>query len=398
MALHGSVAALFLGAFGTSCGLVNQEETGPITIGISLPLSGPVADSSKPAYAGYKVWAEQVNKKDGLLGRKVKLKVLDDGFDEGRVVSNYRRLIHDEHVDLLLGTVSSKLNLPASSVAEQAKMLYVEPSGGADEIFNRGYNYLFFAQPGTSVDVPEGLVEWVRQLPKTQRPRTAAYPVQNDPNLNATVEQTRKELSSLGVRTVYTDTYAPETRDFSGIAQDIAAAAPDLIVHGAVSAEDGGGLIKALQGQGFNPKLIFQTNAPSLTDVYPKAVGGEANTAGIFTSLAWNPQGQGSKDFIDAYERKYGEPPEDDAASAYTAGQVLASAVWNVGSLDQEKLSHWLHQHSVPTVSGVLHWDKRGVPEGDFMLAQWQKGKLEIISPEELRTTSKALYPKPDWS
>ncbi|MFG2745074.1 amino acid ABC transporter substrate-binding protein [Streptomyces chartreusis] len=397
--MNGSIAVLFFSVSVSSCGIVTEKDSGPITIGVSLPLTGPVAESSKPAYAGYRVWAQQVNKKGGLLGRQVELKVLDDGFDEQKVVSNYEKLIQEDDVDLLLGTFSSKLNLPASSVAERAKMLYIEPSGGAEEIFTRGYDYLFFAQPGTSLNVPDGFVDWLFQLPASQRPRTAAYPTQDDPNTKVALREFQRQLGELGVRNVYSKTYQPDTTDFDGIAQDITAAAPDLVVHGAVTADDGGGLIKALQKWQFNPKMMFQTNAPSLMATYPKAVG-EGNADGIFTSVAWSARTNFTDNakFVDAYTRAYGAPPNDDAANAYTAGQALATAVRNVGSLDQTKLADWLHQNAILTISGALEWDSRGVPRGNLLLAQWQDGRLEIIAPEEEKTVAKPLYSKPSWS
>ena len=54
--------------------------------------------------------------------------------------------------DMFGGGASSSVG--GSAVAERNKMLYVEPSGGAEEIFTRGYDYLFFAQPSTSLDLP----------------------------------------------------------------------------------------------------------------------------------------------------------------------------------------------------------------------------------------------------
>ena len=53
----------------------------------------------------------------GLLGRQVKLDMLDDGFDPNQAAADYTRLISQDHVSLLLGTFSSLLNAPASAIA-----------------------------------------------------------------------------------------------------------------------------------------------------------------------------------------------------------------------------------------------------------------------------------------
>ncbi|MFG3367119.1 amino acid ABC transporter substrate-binding protein [Streptomyces sp. NPDC090032] len=396
-ALSATAAVLLLSA--TACSTGAGSSDGPLKIGASLPLSGPVADASKPAYEGYKLWLDQLNGHGGLLGRKAELKVLDDGFDQNTVVTNYNRLISQERADLLLGTFSSKLNLPASAVAERSKMLYVEPSGGAEEIFDRGYDYLFFAQPSTSLDLPDQFVSYIKSLPAAQRPKTAAYPTQDDPNTDVTIDVFRKELTALGVKSVYAQKYAPDTVNFDSIASAVARAEPDLIVHGAVAANDGAGLVKALQKQQFSPKMMFQTNAPSLTQSYPKAVGAK-NTEGIFTSAAWSPKAgyPGNAAFVKAYTKAYGYGPDDDAANAYTAGQVLEAAVKAVGSLDQAKLAAWLHSHTVQTIVGPLKWDKRGVPDGAMLLGQWQNGKLQFVAPRTQKTTDKVVNPMPGWS
>lgn len=384
----------------TACGSGQSSGAGDgaIKVGASLPLSGPVADSSKPAYEAYKLWRDEVNEEGGLLGRDVELNVLDDGFDQNTVVTNYNRLIAQDRVDLLLGTFSSKLNLPASSVAERNKMLYVEPSGGAEEIFNRGYDYLFFAQPSTSLSLPGQFIALIESLPADQRPKTAAYPTQDDPNTDVAIEAFRTALTKLGVRSVYHEKYAPETVNFDPLADAVARAEPDLIVHGAVSA-DGVGFVKALQKQRFSPKMLFQTNSPSVVQTFGKGVG-EKNTEGVFTITAWSPKATypGNERFVKDYTAKFGTAPTEDAANAYTAGQVLEAAVKAVGSLDQDKLRDWLRSHTVQTIVGPLKWDDRGVPDGDMLLAQWQGGNLEFILPESQRTVDGVVNPKPGWS
>ncbi|MGH3208899.1 MAG: ABC transporter substrate-binding protein, partial [Trebonia sp.] len=102
-----TVAACSSAATGSAAGPASSS---PITIGMSLPMTGPVADVSKSGYQGYELWASQVNAAGGLLGRQVKLDMLDDGFDPNQTAADYTRLISQDHVNLLLGTFSSLLN------------------------------------------------------------------------------------------------------------------------------------------------------------------------------------------------------------------------------------------------------------------------------------------------
>ena len=122
----------------------------PIRIGASLPLTGEFAEPGEAARRGYEVWMEMVNESGGLLGRPVEMVIKDDQSDQNLVVTDYNALIEQDQVDLLLGTFSSLLNIPASAVAERAQMVYVEPAGGSPDMFNRGFEYLFFAQQATA--------------------------------------------------------------------------------------------------------------------------------------------------------------------------------------------------------------------------------------------------------
>ena len=176
-------------------------------------MTGPVADVSKSGYQGYELWASQVNAAGGLLGRQIKLDMLDDGFDPSQTATDYTRLISQDHVDLLLGTFSSLLNAPASAVAARQGMLYVEPSGGAATLFTRGFTDLFFAQPGTTTSLPDQFVTWIASLPASERPATAAYVTQDDPSASPAVAVFKTKLEALGVRpsTTRSTTRAPRT-------------------------------------------------------------------------------------------------------------------------------------------------------------------------------------------
>jgi branched-chain amino acid transport system substrate-binding protein len=391
-------SVIVLSACGGSSSSSDPTTKAPLKIGMSLPLTGPVADVSKSGYEGYKLWASKVNSTGGMLGRKVELHVLDDGFEPNQNASNYTRLISQEKVDLLLGTFSSLLNAPASAVAARQGMLYVEPSGGAPTLFTRGFKNLFFAQPGTSTTLPDQFVAYVTSLPAAQRPKTAAYVTQDDPSASVAVANFKKKLAALGVKTLYDETYDPSTSNFDTVAAAIARAKPELVVQGAV-AGDGAQFVRSLQKISFSPKLLFQTNSPA-DETYAAAIGGKSNADGIFTALAWSPEAkyQGNTEFVAAYAKAFGHAPSEDAANSYTAGQVLAAAVKAVGRIDHDALATWLHSHTVDTIVGPLKWDATGVPEGSLLLAQWQSGALRIIAPKSAATTTTIVDAKPAWS
>jgi branched-chain amino acid transport system substrate-binding protein len=391
------VAAIVTAAGCGATGSPGGSSSGPLKIGMSLPLTGAVADVAKSGYQGYKLWAAQVNASGGLLGRNVALDVLDNGFDPNQTGTDYTRLISQHKVDLLLGTFSSLLNAPASAIAARQQMLYVEPSGGAASLFTRGFTNLFFAQPGTTESLPNLFVEWFGSLPADQRPTTAAYITQDDPSASPAISVFKTKLQALGVAKVYDQTYDPSTSNFDPIAAAVAHTQPQMIIHGAVG-NDGAQFVQSLEKLNFSPKILFQTNSPA-DETYAGAVG-KQNTEGVLTTEAWSPDVHypGNADFVSEYTKMFGSAPTEDAANSYTAGQVLAAAVKAVGRTDQKALADWLHTHTVDTIVGPLKWDSTGVPVGTGLLAQWQGGTLQVVAPKSAATSNRIVYPKPGWS
>lgn len=370
----------------------------PITIGISLPLTGDFSQPGGEAKRGYEIWQEMVNAEGGLLGRQVELKITDDASNQDTVVSDYTKLITQDKVDLLLGTFSSLLNFPASAVAEKNGMVFVEPAGGAPDMFNRGFEYLFFAQPATAPHQADVFVEWIQSLPEADRPKTAAYPTQDDPFTRPVIESMQTQLEALGVETVFSSVYPADTTNFQSIANTLKNKKPDLIAQGAVF-EDGVGLVRALKQLDYNPKILFQTSAPSNAGQYSDGVG-EANTEGVFYTVSWHEEAQTplNSEFVAKYKEMFdGASPAEDAADAFAAAQVLQQAVEEVGEIDQVKLKDYLHSNEVETILGPLSWNEKGEPQGNFILAQWQSGKVEVVGPPDVATTDTVVYPKPDW-
>jgi branched-chain amino acid transport system substrate-binding protein len=376
----------------------NQSGGGgkPVKIGASLPLTGEFSEPGKAAQQGYKVWEAMTNEKGGLLGRKVQMVIKDDGSNQNTIVADYNALISKDKVELLLGTFSSLLNLPASAVAERNRMLYVEPAGGSPDLFSRGYKYLFFAQQATANHQGDVWANYVAQLPPDQKPKTAAYPTLDDPFAGPTSEGIEAILKKAGIKTVYRKTYTIDNANFDSIANSIKGTNADLVVNGATF-EDGVGLIRGLLKSGYTPKWLYQTTAPSLGDQYAKAIGPE-NTEGVFYAVSHSVEAKtpGNPEFVAKYKEMFGgtEVPED-AADAFAAAEVMAASAKAVGSIDDQlKLADWLRQNEVPTILGPLSWNEDGSPKGEFLVGQWQSGKPEIVLPPDAATTD---APIPGW-
>ena len=158
----------------------------PITIGASLSLTGDFSADGQAFKQGYNLWVKDVNAAGGILGRQVKLTILDDKSDPNQVVTNYQTLINTDHVDLTFGPFSSLLTAPASQVAARNGYAFVEGAGGAPS----GVRHR--VQPGRPqrlrrVAAGRGRAHAVRELHLVAAGRhagtklTAAYPIGGRP-------------------------------------------------------------------------------------------------------------------------------------------------------------------------------------------------------------------------
>jgi branched-chain amino acid transport system substrate-binding protein len=292
------------------------------------------------------------------------------------------------------------LNFPASTVAENNQMVLVAPAGGSPKIFEPEPKYYFFAQQATAPRQAEPLVNYIKSLPESERPKTAAYVTQDDPFAAPVIANLQKLLEAEGIETTYSEIYPPETTNFQPFASAIAAKKPDIIAQGAVF-EDGVNLAKGLIQIGYSPKMMFQTSAPSNGKQYSDAIG-LANTEGIFYAVSWSEKSPTplNAEFVAKYQEKFGEGlvPEEDAADAFAAAQVLQAAVEGTGGTDNPAMADWLRANEVQTILGPLTWDEIGRPQGDFLLAQWQSGEVNIVAPSIAATADKVIFPKPGWT
>lgn len=370
----------------------------PIVVGISLPLTGDFAEPGLGVQRGYETWASVVNENGGLLGRQVELKILDDASDATRVVQDYEALIAQDQVDLVMGPFSTRLVVPASRVADEYGMLFVEPAAAAAEVFENGFDNIFYAAPAIAPDHYNHLVEYILSMPEDERPQTMAVAAQDDPFAQGTAYGLRDQLAEAGVEVLVDEVYPPNQTDFNAIAAQIASADPDLLVGGTLY-QDAVNLILALQQLDYQPRMAAFSTAPTNPE-FAAAIGGDSE--GILAPVGYDNSAPwpSNAEFVEAHTELHGEPPLEDEANAYTTGQVVAAAVEAAGCAEQgecqRKLIDFLRDATVDTVVGPLAWDEAGRPNGAHMILQYIDGEITTVLPADA-SEAELVYPKPEW-
>lgn len=107
---HPTRRQLILGAaaaVGSAWALPGRAQDSDIVVGQSAPLSGPVAVAFQGALAGERLAFEEINRKGGINGRRIRLVLLDDAYDTQRTVENVRQLVEQDKVVALTGLGST---------------------------------------------------------------------------------------------------------------------------------------------------------------------------------------------------------------------------------------------------------------------------------------------------
>jgi len=305
--------------------LAQDSGSQPLVIGISLSLSGDFSDPGKAAMRGYQLWAQEVNKHGGVLGRQVKLKIVDDASSPNQVVTNYQSLISRDKVDLVFGPFSTLLTAPAARVAFRYHYAFVEPAGGGPAVFAEHLGNVFFVQPAPVLNSGDAFVHYILSLPASQRPKTAAYPSLDDPFSSPITDRMRSLFEKAGIKTVFKTIYPPETADLT---PSWRRSLPP-IRHGRRRYPIGR---RVRTGQGHDPAQV-QPQVPVPVEranspvEFPSKVGA-ANVNGIFSSGDWFPDSKsaGNPAFVAAYLKKYGgnaQTIDSGSAEAYACGQVI---------------------------------------------------------------------------
>ena len=372
----------------------------PITIGVSVSLSGDFSGDGKALVQGYDLWAQDENAKGGLLGHKITMKYVDDTSSPQQVVTNYQKLITEDKVALVFGPFSSLLTIPASQVASRYGYAFAEPAGGGPKVFQQGLTNIFFVQPASIEDNLVSYTKWLLSLPSDQRPASVAYATQDDPFTQPQIDKAKSLLEAGGITTAYYKVYPAETTDFTPIALNVVHSKADAVILG-TQFPDAVAFAKTFAQQHYNPKTIIETTGPDQGKTFSDALG--ANTEGIMVPAGWTASATayGNDKFVAEFIAKYGGAAGDisaDAAEAYSVGQVIDQAATKANSIDNTKLITTLHTGTYQTVQGPMSFDSAGRPQGGVgvYIEQWQGGQAIFVYPASV-AAAQPEYPKKAW-
>jgi branched-chain amino acid transport system substrate-binding protein len=368
-----------------------------IVIGGSLPLTGIYSETGKWIERGYRYWADEINAKGGLLGKPVRLIIYDDESDVSKATSYLEKAITVDKVDLLLGGYPGTACVAQMAIAEKYRMVYIS-MGGHMASFSQGYKYCFGAPPLMGEWWATGFLEFLKSLPREDRPKTAAI-IYMDNVIGRACRTSVEPIKDLGISIVLDERYAlPVTYEkiVSLVARAKEAGAELFFTLSFF--DDGVMAIRACMELGYEPKAIFQ-GVGSLIPEWIKELGKYGNYVFSGTALHWKlPYVKDERPDIMEYCRKtYGMPPPLYFLFGYCWMQVLQKAVEGVGRIDQDAIKDWLRTHTVHCLAGDLTFDERGLPKPYSYCTQVINNTVELVWPPHVRT-AEPVYPRPKWA
>lgn len=300
--------------------LAASQAQADITIGVSLPLTGPASGLGIPSKNGFALWP------DTIAGEKVKLLILDDASDPTQANKNARRFITEDKVDLIIGSTATPSAIAISEVAAEGQTVQLATS---------------------PVDLPDGKGAWTFRLPqstaimasgivrhmKSLDVKTIAFLGYSDAYGESWLKEITNSAKGFGIKVTAVERFGRADTSITAQALKVVASNPDAVL---VVASGSGAAMphKTLIERGYKGK-IYQTHSAASRDLIRlggKDVEGSFVVAGLAVmpeALAdSHPSKKLAVDFVEKYEKQFGTGTRNQfAAHAYDAQLVLQKVV-----------------------------------------------------------------------
>ncbi len=365
----------------------------PIKIGFGMALTGGLAANGKAARVAMEIWRDDVNKKGGLLGRKVELVVYDDQTKSATIPGIYTKLLDIDKVDFVVSGYGTNLIAPAIPILMERGMTFMALFGlAANEKFK--YDCYFQIMPAG----PDPRRDWSRgffdiAMAQTPKPKTVALIGADAEFARNAVSGARDHAKRLGLKIVYDDTYTPfSTADFTPIARAIKAKNPDIVYVGSYP-PGSVGFTRAAVEVGLEPKIMGGGMVGLQYAVFLSKLGSKLN--GIVNYDFWVPEPTLKFPRIEAFLKKYqaraakvGVDPLGHYLPpwAYAYVEVLGQAIEATKSTDQKKVCEYIRDNTHNTVVGKVKFGKNG---------EWAKTRTLQIQFQGIKGSDVDQFRKP---
>ena len=362
----------------------------PIKIGFGIELTGALTSSGNAHLIAKQIWAEEINAKGGLLGRPVQLIFYDNQTNASTMPGIYTKLLDVDKVDLLMGAATNMIVAAMPVAMQRNKMVMTLLALASNDAFN--YPRYFHSAPFG----PEAKLVHARNFFETAkllnpRPQTVAL-VGADAEFSGNAIKGARDLAKeYGLRIVYDRSYPPATTDFGPIVRAIAATNPDIVFVASYPV-DSVGMVRAARELGLKAKMFGGAMVGLQYAGIRSQLADQLN--GVVNYELWVPSPKmkfpGIDEFLQKYQPRAKEKGVDPLGYyqppfAYAAMQVLEQAIKATGSVDDAKLSDYMHKNKFSTIVGEFSFDRRG---------EWSTQRVLMVQFQNVKGSGLDQYAK----
>jgi branched-chain amino acid transport system substrate-binding protein len=374
----------------TAVSLGSALAADPVIVGAVVPVTGAQAAAAEGYRRALLLWEEELNAAGGLLGRRVEVRLRDDGSQAVRARAEYEKLIA-EGAEALIGPYGSAATLLGAAVAERARRVMINGAGPGRSVHRRSPRYLFqTGAPYASYGV--GVLELARAA-GVERLFLLA---RDDPRSRDMGEATAELARQQGFSRVQMVSYAAGAADFAAqVGEARKAELGAWIAFG--EAREAADMVRTFKRLDYAPQLFYARGGADPAFIALLGQDAEFSLAALEYDARLDTPGNAA--FAKAYAARWSEPPGLAAAQGYAAAQVLQAAVHAAGTLEQEKLRAALAGLETGTVLGPYRVDPQsGAQQGmRAPVAQILRGRPTPVWPREVEKAN-ALLPYPQWA
>ena len=292
-----------------------------ITIGVSVPLTGPTSALGIPCKNGITLWPTSIG------GEKLNVIILDDATDPTIGVKNARRFVTEDKVDLIVGSAATPIAIAMSDVAAEAQTVQLTLS---PIVLPEGKGAWSFRRPQSTAVMAIPIVEHWKKIGA----KTFGYIGYSDAYGESWLKDITAQATAAGLKSVGVERFARADTSITGQALKLVSAKPDVILIGA-SGSGAAMPAKGLVERGFPKDKIYQTHGAATMDlirVGGKDVEGSYVSSGPALVAPKLPDSNPSKvlgtRYIAEYEKAFGPNTANQfGAHAFDAAIVLEKII-----------------------------------------------------------------------
>jgi branched-chain amino acid transport system substrate-binding protein len=313
-------------ALGLVAGVSAIGKADPILIGVSGPLTGPVAQYGLAWKKGFDLALEEIDAAGGVAGRQFRYVFTDTQNDPKQTVATAQKYIADPRIVLATGDFSSTSSMAASAIYQRAGLVQFG-FNNSSPVFTNGGDYIWSNSPSQTNEAPAHAA-YVRDLGLK---KVAVFQLNTDWG-KVTGDLTVAALEKLGVKVALRETYLPDEKDFKSVITKAKALRPDGVVLVSY-VNDASLLVQQIREQGLTAPIV--SNGSQATADFPKLAGAAAEgvyVAGDFTADDPRPE---VVQFVKKWRAKYpGEEIDYFAVHAYDSLKLAAAVVAKAAESD----------------------------------------------------------------